>query len=284
MAACQGTRAINPVSLQEKTRLQPLESTTMKNFKFSVVECPLCGIECTDKDALFMHQNSEHGGQGLTPSSIAPSSPTSPQSNASPTDKEAESTMDFDDNNEEFMQEIRTPKVSTSGKVKVFKCKQCGYVAITKSDFWEHTRAHIKPDKLLQCPKCPFVSEYKHHLEYHLRNHFNSKPFRWDFAAVAVYILGSTFCYYYGTLILFISVAHDAAIVAWISRCWTPTWKVTALSTSTGKSHFPSRFQNRADLLNRIFYSGVETVPTLLNTAIVWNFIFENMHTNPTSC
>ena len=45
-------------------------------------------------------------------------------------------------------------------------------------DFWEHSRMHIKEDKVLQCPKCPFVTEYKHHLEYHLRNHFGSKPFK----------------------------------------------------------------------------------------------------------
>ncbi|XP_012946400.1 uncharacterized protein LOC106013979, partial [Aplysia californica] len=44
--------------------------------------------------------------------------------------------------------------------------------------FWEHARSHIKEDKLLQCPKCAFVTEYKHHLEYHLRNHFGSKPFK----------------------------------------------------------------------------------------------------------
>ena len=45
-------------------------------------------------------------------------------------------------------------------------------------EFWDHARSHIKDDKILQCPKCPFVTEYKHHLEYHLRNHFGSKPFR----------------------------------------------------------------------------------------------------------
>ena len=33
-------------------------------------------------------------------------------------------------------------------------------------------------DRVLQCPRCPFVTEYKHHLEYHLRNHFGSKPFQ----------------------------------------------------------------------------------------------------------
>lgn len=75
-------------------------------------------------------------------------------------------------------QGLRIPKVNSHGKVKTFKCKQCDFVAITKLDFWEHTKNHIKADKLLTCPKCPFVTEYKHHLEYHLRNHFGSKPFK----------------------------------------------------------------------------------------------------------
>lgn len=78
----------------------------------------------------------------------------------------------------EDMEGIRVPRVNAQGKVKTFKCKQCEYVAITKSDFWEHARSHIKSEKLLTCPKCPFVTEYKHHLEYHLRNHFGSKPFK----------------------------------------------------------------------------------------------------------
>jgi hypothetical protein len=63
-------------------------------------------------------------------------------------------------------------------QVKTFKCKQCGYYATTKMDFWEHTKTHIRSEKMLTCPKCPFVTEYKHHLEYHLRNHFGSKPFQ----------------------------------------------------------------------------------------------------------
>lgn len=78
----------------------------------------------------------------------------------------------------EDLEGIRVPRVNAQGKVKTFKCKQCDYIAITKSDFWEHARSHIKSEKLLTCPKCPFVTEYKHHLEYHLRNHFGSKPFK----------------------------------------------------------------------------------------------------------
>nr|CAD7256988.1 unnamed protein product [Timema shepardi] len=73
---------------------------------------------------------------------------------------------------------VRVPRVNSQGKVKTFRCKQCKFAAVTKLEFWEHSRCHIKVEKLLTCPKCPFVTEYKHHLEYHLRNHFKSKPFK----------------------------------------------------------------------------------------------------------
>jgi hunchback-like protein len=74
--------------------------------------------------------------------------------------------------------EVRAPRVNSQGKVKQFKCKQCEFVAVTKLEFWRHGRGHIKPEKLLFCPKCIFVTEYKHHLEYHLRNHYGTKPFK----------------------------------------------------------------------------------------------------------
>lgn len=73
---------------------------------------------------------------------------------------------------------IRVPRVNSQGKVKTFRCKQCNFVAVTKTEFWNHSRQHIKKDKMLTCPRCPFVTEYKHHLEYHLRNHANSKPYQ----------------------------------------------------------------------------------------------------------
>ena len=75
-------------------------------------------------------------------------------------------------------QGVRVPRINSQGKVKTFKCKQCEFVTVTKEDFWKHCKGHIKPEKLLTCPKCSFVTEYKHHLEYHLRNHFGSKPFK----------------------------------------------------------------------------------------------------------
>jgi hunchback-like protein len=65
-----------------------------------------------------------------------------------------------------------------SNKPRQYKCKQCKNIFHSKTEFWDHVKSHIKPEKMLQCPKCPFVTEYKHHLEYHLRNHSRSKPFQ----------------------------------------------------------------------------------------------------------
>ncbi|KAL5969124.1 Protein hunchback [Taenia solium] len=63
-------------------------------------------------------------------------------------------------------------------KLKLQRCKQCDYVAETKTDYWLHQRTHIKADRQLQCTQCPFVTEYRHHLEYHIRNHLGSKPYK----------------------------------------------------------------------------------------------------------
>jgi len=57
-----------------------------------------------------------------------------------------------------------------------------------------HSRIHIRADRILSCPKCPFVTQFKHHLEYHLRNHAGSKPFRCtrcDYACVSRSMLNS---------------------------------------------------------------------------------------------
>ena len=61
--------------------------------------------------------------------------------------------------------------------VQYLNCNDLG-MSSSQEEYWKHSRLHIKDDKVLQCPKCPFVTEYKHHLEYHLRNHFGSKPFK----------------------------------------------------------------------------------------------------------
>ncbi|VDD74239.1 unnamed protein product [Mesocestoides corti] len=45
-----------------------------------------------------------------------------------------------------------------AGKLKFQRCKQS--------------------DRQLECTHCPFVTEYRHHLEYHIRNHLGSKPYK----------------------------------------------------------------------------------------------------------
>ncbi|XP_068155778.1 protein hunchback [Drosophila tropicalis] len=123
--------------------------------------------------------------QALTP----PMDVTPPKSPAKST-QEPEKEHDLISNSSEDMKymaesedddtTIRLPIYNSHGKMKNYKCKTCGVVAITKVDFWAHTRTHMKPDKILQCSKCPFVTEFKHHLEYHTRKHKNQKPFQCD--------------------------------------------------------------------------------------------------------
>ena len=70
-------------------------------------------------------------------------------------------------------------KRSSGSKKKTYPCRQgCQILFKTKEELWIHNRQHIKSEKALQCPQCPFITEYKHHLEYHMRNHRGEKPFQ----------------------------------------------------------------------------------------------------------
>lgn len=98
-------------------------------------------------------------------------------------DTRSESVESYDEESDDFDDDgacgaDRSKKRKTnSSKPRQYKCKQCKQIFFSKGEFWDHVRTHIKPEKMLQCPKCAFVTEYKHHLEYHLRNHSRSKPF-----------------------------------------------------------------------------------------------------------
>ncbi|XP_030765494.1 protein hunchback-like [Sitophilus oryzae] len=76
--------------------------------------------------------------------------------------------------------DINQIKFNSNGKGKEHKCKHCPYVAITKEDYWEHLRIHIEKEKLLTCKTCPFVTKYKHHMDYHINNHKGIKPHHCD--------------------------------------------------------------------------------------------------------
>lgn len=88
-------------------------------------------------------------------------------------------TSDTPADNHNINNNIQTDTQTTTSHTKMYKCKQCVFICVNKEDYWLHQRQmHIKPEKLLECSKCPFVTEYKHHLEYHLRNHMGSKPYK----------------------------------------------------------------------------------------------------------
>ncbi|XP_055630310.1 protein hunchback [Toxorhynchites rutilus septentrionalis] len=132
----------------------------------------------------FGKQDTAFVSSSLTPTHTPPMDVTPPKSPKEVAQTPEKGGEEHSSDCEEFFDGsddedgIRKPKINSHGKVKKFKCKQCDFVAVTKLSFWEHTRGHIKPEKMLTCTQCPFVTEYKHHLEYHMRNHDRSKPFQ----------------------------------------------------------------------------------------------------------
>nr|ACD75453.1 putative hunchback [Lonchoptera lutea] len=132
-------------------------------------------------------QQSEGNTQSLTPRNTPPmdiTPPKSPKLYSEYVEKDHDMISNSSDDTK-FLESdddssIRTPIYNSHGKMKNYKCKSCGYMAVTKVAFWEHASSHMKPEKILQCPKCPFVTELKHHLEYHIRKHKNLKPFQCD--------------------------------------------------------------------------------------------------------
>ncbi|CAF1294780.1 unnamed protein product [Rotaria sordida] len=129
-------------------------------------KCYSCGFYCHSSTILDEH-NRTHTSNTLLKSTpiedISLSLPTS----ISTSIKSVESSNG-----------TNSEKSTSSNKAKVHRCRQCSYVSSVKEDYWAHHRVHIRADKILECPSCPFVTEYKHHLEYHLRNHLGSKPFK----------------------------------------------------------------------------------------------------------
>ncbi|XP_046745650.1 protein hunchback [Diprion similis] len=164
---------------------QPLDmvSSTMKpdHDEAAIMQCPICPFSTAHRlqfnDHLTAHSSSKFDTPDFSNSSYAHVSSLSEDGARGSPSQGERSEQEFDETDEPG---LRVPRVNCQGKVKTFRCKQCNFVAITKLEFWEHSRGHIKAEKLLTCPKCPFVTEYKHHLEYHLRNHFGSKPFKCD--------------------------------------------------------------------------------------------------------
>lgn len=105
-----------------------------------------------------------------------------PVSTPTSTRSEDETQTNEEETENEFPVEddasLRMPQITSQGNVKFYRCKKCKAPSLTKYDSWIHQREHMTPDKILYCKVCPFATEYKHHLEYHMRNHYGSKPFK----------------------------------------------------------------------------------------------------------
>ncbi|KAF7991253.1 hypothetical protein HCN44_002815 [Aphidius gifuensis] len=122
-------------------------------------------------------QSSRQSCSQLSPESNSQLSPNEQNNSELQADKSDD--FDNDNNQDESDKNINNKrKRKTNEKTKSYSCKRCDYVALSKLDFWKHNAIHIRPERRLECPKCPFVTELKHHLRFHMDNHNGAKPFR----------------------------------------------------------------------------------------------------------
>ncbi|CAD5234721.1 unnamed protein product [Bursaphelenchus xylophilus] len=70
------------------------------------------------------------------------------------------------------------PQRRPSVKPKRYKCKHCDHISTNRDERYMHSKIHIPVEKQLTCPHCEFVTEYKHHMTYHMKNHAGAKPFK----------------------------------------------------------------------------------------------------------
>ncbi|CAF3197045.1 unnamed protein product [Rotaria sp. Silwood2] len=148
-------------------------------------KCYLCGFYCDSSSGLDEHNRTHSPNTNPKPTSEQLLVPTIPVSTSIKSSESLNGTNTTSNNSE---------KSTPPSKAKVHRCRQCSFVSSVKEDYWAHHRVHIRADKILECPSCPFVTEYKHHLEYHLRNHLGSKPFKCskcDYACVNLSMLRS---------------------------------------------------------------------------------------------
>uniref|UniRef100_A0A1I7Y4D4 Protein hunchback n=1 Tax=Steinernema glaseri TaxID=37863 RepID=A0A1I7Y4D4_9BILA len=165
-------------------------------------KCKICGYTCRTEGRVLKHMREAHSleeqiAAGVEVVATSPPSPsrTPPNgmnalleaafgtSSSSPSPSKELSP----ENSEEKVFQIpvvphldvtpTTPKSGRKQKPKRYQCKHCDHVSTNKEQRYQHSKTHIPIEKQLCCPQCEFVTEYKHHLEYHIRNHYGSKPF-----------------------------------------------------------------------------------------------------------
>ncbi|CAF1171727.1 unnamed protein product [Rotaria sordida] len=150
-------------------------------------KCYSCGFYCDSSSGLDEHNRTHSPNTNIKSISEQLPVPTIPISTSIKSSESLNGNTTTTTNN-------NSEKSTPPSKAKVHRCRQCSFVSSVKEDYWAHHRVHIRADKILECPSCPFVTEYKHHLEYHLRNHLGSKPFKCskcDYACVNLSMLRS---------------------------------------------------------------------------------------------
>ncbi|KAI5693664.1 hypothetical protein M8J75_003243 [Diaphorina citri] len=198
------SRSPSPVQ-NLKTVLKKGSADTLWNA--TAAEGPVAGMECiNDIPSLKCYfcsyntksriQLNKHMRDAHTESKIMPYQQTKDTNDESDEDNENEThsnlSEDFmmdeydddEDEGEDFA--VNVNKVSqnaNSNKRTSYKCKKCSVTFKNKDEYYVHQREkHIKREKLLECKLCPFVTEYKHHHEYHIKNHFKMKPFKCSYS------------------------------------------------------------------------------------------------------
>ena len=91
-------------------------------------------------------------------------------------DENCNGANNFEQNLEKGLQ--KDGQGSKLSKHNWHNCKKCGYYAATKTDLWDHRRTHIRPEKILSCHLCNFVTEFKHHLRTHILAHAGQRLFK----------------------------------------------------------------------------------------------------------
>uniref|UniRef100_A0A8D9FBD8 Protein hunchback n=1 Tax=Cacopsylla melanoneura TaxID=428564 RepID=A0A8D9FBD8_9HEMI len=149
------------------------------------LKCYFCSYNTKSRIQLNKHMRDAH-----TESKMMPNENETDEDNENETHSNlSEDFMmdEYDDEDgecDEFAVNInKVSQNANSNKRTNYKCKKCSLTFKNKDEYYVHQRDnHIKREKLLECKLCPFVTEYKHHHEYHIKNHFKMKPFKCSYS------------------------------------------------------------------------------------------------------
>ncbi|KAL1449523.1 hypothetical protein WDU94_002021 [Cyamophila willieti] len=150
------------------------------------LKCYFCSYNTKSRIQLNKHMRDAHTESKMMPNPTE--NETDEDENETHSNLSEDFMMDeYDDEDgecDEFAVNInKVSQNANSNKRTNYKCKKCSLTFKNKDEYYVHQRDnHIKREKLLECKLCPFVTEYKHHHEYHIKNHFKMKPFKCSYS------------------------------------------------------------------------------------------------------